>query len=241
MYRRLKKDLKKCFQAPESTRKEEFLADIRQVNSSLLKFIPGQVYYIRKYIWIVSVAIFLAAVYGAYRINLNIVWCASAMVPLLALMAVTEISKSSFYGMEELELSTLYDRRSIFLSRLFILGLFNMVLMCAFLPFCYKWSVYTLQQVVLYVFVPYLLSAFFCLVFTHHIRGKQSVYICTVFSFMIGILDLLLHTTARRIFDVSYNVIWIILFLGLIFLIIAEIMKIIKKMRKQQWDFTLTD
>lgn len=241
MYNRLKKDLKKCFQAPEPEHKEEFLKTIKRTDTSLLKFIPEQIRYIRKYVWIVSVEIFLGAVYAAYRINLNIVWIVSSLVPFLALMAVTETSKSSFYGMEELELSTLYDRRSIFLSKLLILGIFNMAIMCAFIPFCFAWSLYTMPQVILYVFVPYLLNVFLCLIITHRIRGKQSIYVSMVVSFTIGIMDLYFHSSSSRIFDSAFNLIWFILFLGLIVLIFAEIIRILKEMRRQQWDFTLTD
>ena len=50
--------------------------------------------------------------------NSNVLWITAALLPFVALLAVTEGTRSAVYGMEELELATRFSLKSVLLARL---------------------------------------------------------------------------------------------------------------------------
>lgn len=183
----LKAVIKEAFEAPPPVKKEEFLqkfqhenhlSELEQPSITLTAFVLVQVIYIRKWIWLLDVYVFAVALFGAVCIDQDMLWCISAMTPLLALALVTENGRSENYGMAEFEMASRFSLRSVILARLGILGFTDFVLLCLMLPLGGFHSGRSLVQTGIYMLCPYMLTAFLSLLATRVIHSRESVYLC---------------------------------------------------------------
>lgn len=122
MNRRLKRALAASFSPPPPQRKTVFLRTLPQPDLSLGTFLWNQIPYLRKRTWLLSCGVLLPAVWGGSCMNPNVLWITAALLPFVALLAVTEGTRSAVYGMEELELATRFSLKSVLLARLCLVG-----------------------------------------------------------------------------------------------------------------------
>ena len=101
MNRRLKRALAASFSPPPPQRKTVFLRTLPQPDLSLGTFLWNQIPYLRKRTWLLSCGVLLPAVWGGSCMNPNVLWITAALLPFVALLAVTEGDRSAGYGMEE--------------------------------------------------------------------------------------------------------------------------------------------
>ena len=71
---------------------------------------------------------------GRSCMNPNVLWITAALLPFVALLAVTEGTRSAVYGMEELELATRFSLKSVLLARLCLVGSLHAVLLLCLTP-----------------------------------------------------------------------------------------------------------
>lgn len=129
MNRRLKRALAASFSPPPPQRKTVFLRTLPQPDLSLGTFLWNQIPYLRKRTWLLSCGVLLPAVWGGSCMNPNVLWITAALLPFVALLAVTEGTRSAVYGMEELELATRFSLKSVLLARLCLVGSLHAVLL----------------------------------------------------------------------------------------------------------------
>ena len=148
--------LRAIYPIPSPEKKETFFQSARWQDAaeaalyapriSWMQFLRIQVHYIRKWNWILSAAVFAAALFltllpaqitGAQDPHQSFTASAflSACIPFLALATVTEAGYSARCGMEELELSTRFSLHAVLCARLGILGAENLLLLGILLPF----------------------------------------------------------------------------------------------------------
>lgn len=113
MNRSLKNALKQSYEAPAPTQKSQFLRRFPVQSIGHFQFLCIQITYIRKWVWALSVFSFIVAFIGAAWLNQDMLWCISAYMPILALSAITESSRSQIYGMSEFEISTRFSLKAL--------------------------------------------------------------------------------------------------------------------------------
>lgn len=193
MNKNLKQLLRQGFDAPPPAEKEVFLrrAPVRPVNYA--SFLRAQAFYIRKWVWALSAALFCIALSGACLLKTDVLWTLSAFMPLLALALLTESSRSQRYGMAELEQSSRFSLKSVTLARLGVLGLENLVLVCLVLPFAAKNSHLRLTQTGLYLTCPYLLTSFLGVGVLRRVRDRSANYLCVGIALFVSVGNHLLR------------------------------------------------
>ncbi len=80
--------------------------------------------------------VLLPAVWGGSCMNPNVLWITAALLPFVALLAVTEGTRSAVYGMEELELATRFSLKSVLLARLCLVGSLHAALLLCLTLLC---------------------------------------------------------------------------------------------------------
>lgn len=222
MHNWLKRELQSFYQIPEPVGKDKFLRKIadQEINIraetelfaskynersfgrgkpgeiTLAKFLWIQLGYIRKWNWLTAAGIFLFALFGGKFFDQALLWCLSAAVPFLALAAVSEISRSVRYGMQELELASRFSLRTVTAARMGILGIADLLLLGFLSPAVCRIDVNiaTAAGIVqaggdsirrmplliygIYILIPYFLTAFLNLLAVRKIHGRESLYVC---------------------------------------------------------------
>ncbi|MGM9536114.1 MAG: hypothetical protein ACI3VR_12700 [Intestinibacter sp.] len=195
----------------------------------------------RKSTLLISLMLIIPALLGSYSIDLNTLWVISSLIPFLALLAVTESTRSAVYGMIEFEMSTRFSLKSVMLARLSILGMLDFIILCCVTPLCCISSEISLFQTAIYLFVPYLLTVNTNLWITRHFQGKESIYACMSVAVLISGLNVSLHFIAKFIYQLSYFNWWLLLAVILTAGMINELSHTIKQTEEYRWNLSLTD
>lgn len=236
MKRQFKKQLSEAFDAPEPERKKEFLRTVPVQKMSTAEFIISQAGFIRKRIWILSAAVIIPVIYGAANASSDAVWIASAFIPFLALLLVSETSKSVTYGMYELEMASRFSLRSAVSARLIILGLLDLLILCIVTPLCAYFENDSVVQTGLYFAVPYLLTAFSGLQIVRKFHGRDNIYGCLAAAVLISCADGLLRFNLRSAFSPENTVWWAAAALVLAVLLAGCVYRITGKEDKEIWN-----
>ncbi|MDE7274117.1 MAG: hypothetical protein K2N95_13825 [Lachnospiraceae bacterium] len=211
MKQELIKELKRAFEAPAPLHKKAFLRTLEQTKISMPVFVLSQIGYIRRWIWIISVLIFVISMVEAARLSAETVWVISALMPLLALTVVSESGRSENCEMAELEMATRFSLRSVTLARLGILGAENLIILSLLLPIeIWRQGLGVLQAGV-YILLPYLMMTFVGLSIVRRIRGREAVYICVGIAVCISFLVITLHSSTLQLYQAGDFVWWTVI------------------------------
>ncbi len=239
MNKKLKKVLKSSFDAPPSTKKNEFLYTLPHARTTNFEFFLSQMGYIRKRFWSLSILLFI----GMITLSLNLqqakemVGILSASLPLLTLIGITEINKSLSYNMTELEMSCKYNISKITLMRLLGIGVFHISILLLLLLLFKDQSQYNGFRYAVYSITPFLLTSYLSFWVANHIRLKDSLYICSGITSSISIVAFLMSTESTLFYSKNYTVLWSIGFIVTAVLLIKEIYFFLTE-RSLQWSFT---
>lgn len=243
MNKKLKNEIQKVFEAPTPNQQEKmrFLKTLPKPKISMWQFILTQATFLRKSTLLISLLLIIPALLGTYYIDLNTLWVISSLLPFLALLAITESTRSSVYGMTEFEMSTRFSLKNVVLARLSILGSLDFIILCCVIPLCHISSEISLFQTAIYLFAPYLLTINTNLWITRHFQGKESIYTCMSITVLISGLNASLHFIAKFIYQFSYFNWWLLLVVILIAGMINEITRTIKQTEEFKWNLSLID
>lgn len=238
MNRKLKKSIQRALEAPkpDSREKERFLDELPVSYIRTFQFLLIQASYVRKRTLVFSALLLLPAGVGAYNVNPRTLWVASSFIPLLALLAVAESTRSMTYGMEELEMSARFSLKNVVLARMIILGLVDLVIFCCFIPLCKIGSGISFLRTAVYLFVPYLLTANISLWLTRRFREKETVYACVGAAVFVGAANTSLHMAVDVIFRYSGTGWWLLAVLFLAAVMIWEARSVIRETEEFAWN-----
>lgn len=243
MNKKLKSQLKSAFNVPEPIKKDEFLRLITYPKSSLADFVLEQIGYIRKRVWIISLLILFATLYGLHLYRderaLKVVWGISSILPFVSLIMITEITRSTACNMAELEMSCKHSLFDVMIVRLSILGSFNFIVFVLTIVSFIGKTDFSLFRLGIYVLTPFLLTCLGSLFVINKINSRETTYICGGISSFVSLINTILTTQYNAIFENRYMLVWSILFFSLIFLVGREIIKLLKKMGELQWNSPL--
>lgn len=206
MNRYLKQELKKVFAAPVPNPQEKarFLRTLPQPPIPMWQFLLTQISYLRKWVLVLSVLFLLPALWSSRHMNADTLWGICAMIPFLALLAVTESTRSAMYGMQEFEMSARFSLKSVLLARMSVLGLLDAFVICFLIPFYAAGCRLSLLQTGLYLLVPYLLTANSSLWFVRRFHGREAFYGSLCAAAFVSLLSCSLRLLADIVYQISY-------------------------------------
>ncbi len=237
----LKEQLRQVFDAPDSRRKEEFLQNFNYPKATYREFVFHQIGYIRKRVWGFSLVLLLS-VFAVCKIikdieaTYSMIWVISSLFPLLALLASTEIARSSSFRMSELEMTTRFNLGEVLLMRMGILGLTNAFVFGIVLFFVSFKINYGCLQLGLYLSVPYLITCLGSLMLMNRISSREVVYCCAGVSCFVIVCNGILANSRLMIYSDKFVFFWIILFILLCIAITNQSSKLIKNTEALQWN-----
>lgn len=212
---RLKPDMKaylmEAFAAPKPTEKEKFIKGLGQPRISTFSFLLSQISYIRKRVWILSFLLLAAAVIGADFAGRDGLWAVSAMMPFIALCAMTESARSMTYGMAELEMASRFSLKSITLARLGSIGMLHFIIFCVLVPFAGRGAPFSFLRTGVYLLVPYLLTAVLGLAAVRRVHGRESTYFCMGIAVFVGSLVFIIKGGLPAVYEERFFIWWCIL------------------------------
>lgn len=238
MNKKIKEAIKEVFEAPAPTRKREFLRNAPRQRAGIFSFMLSQVGYIRKWVLVLSLFLFVLSLAGACVWELDMLWIISAFMPFIALSAVTENSRSAVYGMDELEMSSCFSLRSVVLARIGILGVLHLILLCLLMPLAYAHSAFTVLQVGVYLLMPYLITDVVSLWMIRNIRGKEGIYACVVVAVCISGLHSFLRVPLVNMLYMNYFEWLIVMLIVFIILFIKEMRAMVQRTEELKWNLS---
>ncbi|SCY78482.1 hypothetical protein [Alkaliphilus peptidifermentans] len=242
---RIKKVLKKAYDIPLSKEKEAFLQRLNFPKSSYKDFFIYQISYIQKRVWILSTALIGLILMLLHFENitgdaLKIIWITSSVLPFIALVAITEISRSMSHNMAEIEMSCRYNLADLMLARISILAAFNFILSNILILGIQGKTAYSPIRISLYIFVPFLLTCLASLIVLNYIKIKETTYICGGISCFISGINALIIGSNQIAYTDKFVGFWVIIFIALMVGIIVEIIDFIRKLEELHWNLQLT-
>ena len=212
--KRIKAELRRLYQLPDSQHKEEFCKRLRKQYGDAFsdrlssgEFLISQVRYIRPWGWLVSAIVFFVSLLIMNTMNLESGWKISALVPFIAMSLITELHRSSYFKMDELEQSTRFSLRAVTLARLCIMGVSNLFVLICITPFVVNMCQISPVNAAVYLLLPYTVTSFFCLIILRLWHSNESIYACAAVSIGISLLCLLADWIGKITVDSSYYVI----------------------------------
>lgn len=177
---RWKRGLRQVYQPPAPQKKQEFLSQFPRSELSTTQFLLTQAAYLRPWSWLLSVGIFVAALFITQNLHPREIWMVSALLPFAALVTVAELSRSARYHMEELEMSARFSLKSLLMARLTLLGLGNLLLLAVLFPVVVVWSELPVAVTGCVLLCPYCLTSVICLMLSRRFRGSEAVFVCAM-------------------------------------------------------------
>lgn len=187
----LQERLRILWQAPAPQRRDIFLAGRPRPSIGHGTFVLTQAAYIRKRVWVLSVAVFAVLVGITAGWQQDVLWVAASAMPFFALTAVQEQVRSFAYNMTELELATRFSVKSIMLARMGLLGGFHLALLCLLFPVLALYEQMGIWHTGVYLLVPYLATTFLSMVCSRKVRGRETIYLCLGNAVLVGSVQIM--------------------------------------------------
>lgn len=228
----LQQQLNEYFHAPEPEKKKLFLRNLGKRETGLWDLLKSQICYISKYAWLASTLLFFLSFLFSRLIPIRYMGILYALMPLFVMVSITESMRSYPYGMYELEQACRFSLKSIILTRMFLLGTGNfiMILLLAF------FSRYPVFSQFIYMVVPYLITAIGNLIIVRKFRNREGTYLCFGFSVLIAFLIAAGFLKYEFIFHAAYLSLWTIASVLFLILFIKEIYHTIQVTEDFAWN-----
>ena len=204
----------------------------RPVAMSHGEFLVGQLFYIEKWVWVLSGMLMLFTILACSRNTGNYPF---ALTPLLAVGILAETGRSYRWKMAELEYAARFSLRSIVLARMFLVGLIDTAGLLIVTFAVRSYLTYSLIRVFLYMMVPYLLAAFLGSLYERKKRtdaGLGSIVICLLSSAVFAAAPIFMSS----LYEESLTIIWAAAFILLICCLAVSVREQMREMEEPVWN-----
>lgn len=236
--KKVKQALQDAFAAPPPQDKNRFLRSVGQPRIGFWEFVLSQASYIGKQVWILSFLVLLAALFGIRFLQRDLLWILTAMMPYMAVTAVTEQIRSETYGMAELEVTTRFSLKNIRLARMTLVGLVHGLLLVLLMLLGRHSGLAAMAQLGVYLLVPYLLTTVSGLWLTRRLRSQEAMYGCLGIAVVVSVLPLVSRTFIVQLYQAMYFPWWLTAAVGLSVLVGLEYQNSMKRMEEQLWNLS---
>lgn len=227
-----KRELAHFFEAPKPLKKRAFLRNFGRKKLSIPYMLRIQLTYISRWVWVLSAAFFIAVWIGSSMASKDMLWLVCVLIPFVVTASVTESFRSVSYGMAELEMTARFSLKSVLLARMGILGIGNLILLLALTAVIQKGGLDNM----IYILIPYLLTAFGGLWTVRKFPGKEGNYACLGVGASVSVLECFLFLQWEWIFSVNYLEWQILAVAGLLILTVRESRRTIRNTEDFAWN-----
>ena len=193
-------------QARAIMRKVEYTEE----NASFLDFFLSQFSFIRKRVWLIQfvILLFCAFLLTGKREAASTIGVMSTLTPLIFLTWTQELSRAFLYETAEVELSTRFTLRQAVISRITMIGLFDLlsVTLIGFLT-AHRFGL-EMPHIFMFLFVPFLFTAFGCLFILNYFSIRSNVYCCAGWCGLVMIVFFYLSNWEPKIYDTTLMLAW---------------------------------
>lgn len=242
MNKKLKKAIKDSYAAPPPQRKEVFLAGLPTPSVRFGEFLGGQLAYISKSFWGLSVlllAAMLGWVYSDY-FRMHTLLGLACTIPVLSLLAMGEVQKSFAHNMAELESACRFNLSEVTLMRLLIIGVFQLLGLVLLILLTRSRFAFGALRLTLYLVLPLLLNTGVTLFVINHWRVRLSLYGCTGITCLVSVLVWLLYRQ-QPLLTAAASGGWGLAVTVLLAVCGRELWRFKKNMEDYQWNWYLTE
>ncbi len=193
----LKKEIYKAAEPPEPNGRDDFLRALPYPKLTYPEFILSQIGYIRKRMWAVSAAVLLAGICAMCIISersAQVLWFISSLAPFLAVFTSAEISRSSVFGMSEIEAGCRFSLPQLAGARMLILGVCNFAVISVCTIISGIFSPFGIALSSLYILTPYVCVCGISLAVFRKARGQDGVYISGGLALAVSISGIVLFS-----------------------------------------------
>lgn len=225
--------LRQMFTAPEPKRKRAFLQSVPRQEAGLGALLLSQTAFIRKWVWAVSFLLFGSVVWVAQYLKLECIWVLSAVMPFGALLLILEFSRSTAYGMTELEMASRFSLRTVLLARMSMLGAAQLL---GLIPVAMVLGVQLLKCGV-YILVPYLLTAVLGLMAVRRLPGREGMFVCGSISAFVCALGTIFRLYVPILYGAESFVWWVFTTVLLTTGLMKEYGKTMNHLEELKWNY----
>lgn len=247
MNKELKNTLQSAFDPPKPQNKDAFLSKMNYPKTNRKDFFESQTGYIRKRVWAYSLLLLAGALFSTLCMEANdmqsirLIWIFAAALPFLVLITVTELSRSAFFNMAELEMSCRYSLSDVVITRATILGAVNLLIFIALLAVTSGKTEFGPLRSGLYLLVPYMLTCVGSLLVLNRLRGKDGILGCSAVACFTSMANGFLGFTKELIYSERFVLVWAIIFAVCVWILITQLQQFIKRAEDNSWNSLLTD
>lgn len=212
----MKKEMKGLYPAPVPQRKEEFLKEFSCSGMGWPEIIRVQVGYIHKSVWALSLLLVIGALVWGEHFHgggsYDVLWCMSGVMPLLAVLVVTETFRSGIYGMAELEMTARHNLPQILLIRMGAIGGAEFFLTVLGIPFVVRQGTLGVFRTAVYLMVPWLCTCVLTLQIEKYVKGRETVWYCAACGFFLWGAGIMSGEIREMIYANGKFYLWIMAF-----------------------------
>lgn len=196
-----------------------------------MEFIFCQFLYMNKNMWILQIILLLFCLAGILflRNDLWIIAWVSAMLPLIILGGMLEISKSFSDDVMELEMVTKFDLRQLLTARILITGLINFIS----LSIVFVLSGIRLQSfsffALVYMSVPFIMTILFCTIIVNKVTGKEGKTLIIIIGCSISLITARFSFYYPQIYRESMFKLWCTILIVLLVLLMFQMTQLLRK------------
>lgn len=197
----LKKEIYEASEPPAPNGRDDFLKALPYPKITYPEFIFSQIGYIRKRMWAISAAVLLAglaAVSIASDGSVPVLWVISSLAPFLAVFTAAEISRSSVFGMSEIEAGCRFSLPQLAGARMLILGVCNFAVISVGAIISGIFSPFGIAMSALYILSPYVCVCGASLAVFRKTRGQDGVYISGGIALAVSVFGMVFFPENRQ-------------------------------------------
>lgn len=229
--------IKEYFKAPKPKRKEEFINSLAPSEISFARFVISQAGYIRKLTWILFSLVIVGIAAVPFILDSSVIWFVSGLMPLLALLMVSESNRSIRYKMAEIESATRFSLRSVLLARMVLMGTVNLVAIVIAIPVSTHFGDYSAVASGLYIVTPFLVAASAGLYIVRVMKGNTALYSVAAVSLFISLFMFLSRDRFTSIFIKDAVKYWGLIALLALVAMVKQTAMLIKNTEEITWNW----
>lgn len=126
----------------------------------------------------------------------------------IAMTGIPFIGRSAQYRMLETEMATRISIPKLLLTRIFIIGIGNVLLLAVSFFFARTEAALGAGSIALYLLLPYLIACCSCLFIQAYVHNGQQGFACTAFCFLLAVLLFILYKAAPVVYEQASVEIW---------------------------------
>lgn len=112
----------------------------------------------------------------------------SSLIPPIAIAAISGMGRSEKYGMDELEMSTRFSLRTVMSARLIVVGIIDISVFILLMIIFGQCTNLGMLQALMVLTIPYLLTAWGCLLITRKMHNSKEIGICFAYGMMVCLM-----------------------------------------------------